>query len=591
MQFMNEFKRTSYCADISLNDVGKSVVVCGFVQKQRDKGNLIFVDLRDRTGIIQLSFNSDTKDYVFDMAKSLKSEYILAARGIVVKRESVNKDILTGEIEIFVDDMKIFSTSNTPPFHILDDINVKDELRLKYRYIDLRRPIMQHTFKIRHKISKATRDYFDDNGFLEIETPMLIKSTPEGARDYLVPSRVHKGNFFALPQSPQLFKQLLMVSGFDRYMQIVKCFRDEDLRADRQPEFTQIDLEMSFVDQEDVISINEGYIKYLFKQILDIDIPLPIPRITYDYAINTYGTDKPDTRFDLKLVDISDILKDTEFKVFSDVLSKGGIIKGIIVKNFADKLTRKEIDKLTEFVKDSNAKGLVFTRITSENETSSYEKFLTLSEVSDIRERFCATVGDVILIVADNDPNVVNNSLGRLRCEIADKFDLIDKSKFNFSWVVDFPLFEYDIENKRYISVHHPFTSVHDDDISLLGIDPVRCRAKAYDIVLNGCELGGGSIRINNQNLQKKIFEIIGFSKEDAYERFGFLLDAFQYGVPPHGGMAYGLDRLVMLMLGHESIRDVIAFPKVQNSSDIMTNCPSIVDENQLDELNIEIKK
>lgn len=585
----SKLKRTDYCGNISVKHIQKEVVVCGFVQKQRDKGNLIFVDLRDRTGIVQLSFNSETSREIFEKAKALKSEYVIIARGIVLRRTSINSDIKTGELEIFPNCLEILSVSKTPPFHILDEVNVKDELKLKYRYLDLRRPDMQKTFKMRHKVTKAVRDYFDENGFLEIETPILIKSTPEGARDYLVPSRVHKGSFFALPQSPQLFKQLIMVAGFDRYMQIAKCFRDEDLRADRQPEFTQIDIEMSFVDQEDIIDLNEKFIKYMFKEILEIDVVVPFRQIPYTQAIQTYGSDKPDTRFSLELSNLSNLLVDTEFNVFSNAISVGGSVRGILAKNLSSKLTRKEIDKLSEFVKTYKAKGLAYTRITDDGSTSSYEKFLSESEIAAIRDELGACCGDVIFIIADPDDNVVFDSLGNLRLEIAKKFGLIDKTVFDLLWVTDFPLFEYDQDAKRYVSKHHPFTCVNDEDLDLLETDPSKCRSKAYDLVLNGSEMGGGSIRISDQVLQQKIFSILGFSESEYKERFGFLLDAFEYGVPPHGGIAYGLDRLVMSFLGKESIKDVIAFPKVQNSSDLMVECPSPVDRDQLDELNIKL--
>ena len=589
MDTMQGLKRTHYCTELSKADAGNEVVVCGFVQKQRDKGNLIFIDLRDRTGIVQLTFDDKTERTQFEKAKSVRAEYVLMAKGTVKIRESVNTEIKTGEIEVFVTDLRVLSKAETPPFHITDDTNVNEELRLKYRYLDLRRNEMQRTMMTRHKIVKAARDYYDENGFIELETPILIKSTPEGARDYLVPSRVHPGSFYALPQSPQLYKQLLMLAGYDRYMQVAKCFRDEDLRADRQPEFTQIDLEMSFVDQDDVMAVNEGFMKYVFKRILNVDIQTPFRRLRYEEAMNRYGSDKPDTRFGLELCDLSDLVADTEFKVFRGALDAGGSVRAIVVKDAVDRLSRKEIDKLTDFVKTYRAKGLAFTRLTADGESSSYEKFLSESEKNVIRERLGATTGDVILIVADGSNDVVYDSLGQLRCELAKKLDLIPEGVFDLLWVTDFPLFEYDEENHRYAAKHHPFTAVADEDIDKIESDPAHCHAKAYDMVLNGCEVGGGSIRISNPELQNRMFRALGFTEEEANKRFGFLIDAFRYGAPPHGGMAYGLDRLVMLMLNKESIRDVIAFPKVQNASELMSQCPSEVDDQQLQELNIQI--
>ena len=589
MDTMQGLKRTHYCTELSKADAGSEVVVCGFVQKQRDKGNLIFIDLRDRTGIVQLTFDDKTERVQFEKAKSVRAEYVLMAKGTVKIRESVNTEIKTGEIEVAVNDLRVLSKAETPPFHITDDTNVNEELRLKYRYLDLRRNEMQRTMMTRHKIVKAARDYYDENGIVELETPILIKSTPEGARDYLVPSRVHPGSFYALPQSPQLYKQLLMLAGYDRYMQVAKCFRDEDLRADRQPEFTQIDLEMSFVDQGDVMTVNEGFMKYVFKRILNVDIQTPFRRLRYEDAMNRYGSDKPDTRFGLELCDLSDLVADTEFKVFRGALDAGGSVRAIVAKNSADRLSRKEIDKLTDFVKTYRAKGLAFTRFTADGESSSYEKFLSESEKNAIRARLDVTSGDVILIVADSSNDVVYDSLGQLRCELAKKLNLIPEDTFDLLWVTDFPLFEYDEENHRYAAKHHPFTAVADEDIDKIETDPAHCHAKAYDMVLNGCEVGGGSIRISNPELQSRMFRALGFTEEEANKRFGFLIDAFRYGAPPHGGMAYGLDRLVMLMLNKDSIRDVIAFPKVQNASELMSQCPAEVDEQQLKELSIEI--
>lgn len=584
---MNGLKRTHYCTDLNIQNIGETVVVAGWVQKTRDKGNLVFIDLRDRTGIVQLQFNENTEKEIIEKAKTARAEFVIMAKGTVIKRESINKEIKTGEIEINVTEFKILSQAQTPPFHIVDNTNVKEELRLKYRYLDLRRSEMQNTLIFRHKIVKAARDYYDENGFLEIETPILIKSTPEGARDYLVPSRVHKGSFYALPQSPQLYKQLLMLSGYDRYMQIARCFRDEDLRADRQPEFTQIDLEMSFVDQEDVLNINEGFMKYVFKKALDIDVTTPFARLTYKDAMERFGVDKPDTRYGMELCDLSDILKDTTFKVFSDALSAGGSVRAIVASGQVENLPRKKIDKLTDFVKTYKAKGLAFTRLTADSETSSFEKFLTPEEVTAVRTKLNAKAGDVILVVADPNTDTVLTSLGELRCHLAKELGLIDETQFNFLWVTDFPLFEYDEDNNRYVAKHHPFTAVCDEHADMLLTNPKDCNAKAYDLVLNGCEVGGGSIRINDPVMQQNMFKALGFTEEQANERFGFLIDAFKYGAPPHGGMAYGLDRLVMLMLNKESIRDVIAFPKVQTASELMTECPSTVDKKQLDELYI----
>lgn len=590
MDTMKGLKRTHYCTQLTTADIGKEVVAAGFVQKVRNLGNLVFIDLRDRTGILQLAFDDTVDKQLLQKASGVHAEYVLMAAGTVRKRESVNPDIPTGEIEVLVNDLRILSAAKTPPFEVTDQTNVKDELRLKYRYLDLRRSEMQHTLKMRHQITKAARDYFDDNGFLEIETPMLIKSTPEGARDYLVPSRVFPGSFFALPQSPQLYKQILMLSGYDKYMQIARCFRDEDLRADRQPEFTQIDLEMSFVDENDVMTVNEGYIKYVFKKVLDIDVKTPFLRMPYEEAMERFGSDKPDTRFGMELKNLSSLLTNCQFKVFAGALSTGSV-RAINVKGGADKLTRKEIDKLTDFVKTYGAKGLAYLRWTKDAQSSSYEKFLSEEEKQAIRTAMEAKEGDLLLVVADADNDVVFASLGALRCELANRLGLIDPKAFHFLWVTDFPLFEYDKEENRYVAKHHPFTCPAEEDLDKLLTDPEHCHARAYDMILNGCELGGGSIRINDPEIQWKMFEALGFDHDTAYARFGFLLDAFQYGVPPHGGMAYGLDRLVMLMLGKDSIRDVIAFPKVQNSSELMTSCPSEVDEKALQELGIAVVK
>ena len=585
---MQGLKRTHYCGTLREEHIGQTVVVSGWVQRNRDLGNLMFIDLRDRSGIVQLSFDDTTDKALFEKASTARSEFVLMAQGVVRARESINKDIPTGKIEIQVNDLRILAKSETPPFEITDTTNVKEDLRLKYRYLDLRRSELQNRIISRHKIVKIARDYFDENGFIEVETPILIKSTPEGARDYLVPSRVHHGKFYALPQSPQLYKQLLMLSGYDRYMQIARCFRDEDLRADRQPEFTQIDVEMSFVDEEDVMTINEGFIKRVFKEFLNYDVPTPFRRIPYDEAMDRYGIDKPDTRFGLELCNLSDLLTDCEFKVFAGALANGGSVRGINVKGAASALSRKEIDKLTDFVKTYRAKGLAFTRITADGESSSFEKFLKPEEVAAIRERMGAEVGDVLLIVADKN-QVVYDSLGQLRNHLARKLNLIEPNTYDFLWVTDFPLFEYDEEEGRYAAKHHPFTSPKLDQLARLENDKAHCYARAYDVIINGYEVGGGSIRINDPEVQNKMFKALGFTEEQAMERFGFLLNAFKYGVPPHGGMAYGLDRLIMIMTGTENIRDVIAFPKVQNASEQMTNCPDFVEDKSLAELAIAV--
>ena len=588
---MQGLKRTHYTTQLTTQQIGEVVTVAGWVQKSRNLGNLIFIDLRDRSGIVQLAFDDSTDRGIFEKAASVRGEYCIMAQGTVRRREAVNKEIPTGEIEIYVTDFRVLSKSITPPFEITDQTNVKEELRLKYRYLDLRRATMQRYLATRHKIAKVTRDYFDQHGFMEIETPVLVKSTPEGARDYLVPSRIHAGKFYALPQSPQIYKQLLMLSGFDRYLQITKCFRDEDLRADRQPEFTQIDLEMSFVEQDDVIAINEGYLKYLFKQVLDMDIQTPLRRIPYAEAMNRYGSDKPDTRFGLELMDLSPILKDTTFKVFAGALASGGSVRAINVKGAADKLTRKEIDKLTDFVKSYKAKGLAYTRVTSDAHTSSFEKFLTPDEVSALHTAVGLETGDVLLVVADPKNTVVFAALGALRKHLAEKLELIDKTKFDLLWVTDFPLFEYSEEENRYVSTHHPFTHPNLEDLPLLESHPDQVRSIAYDIVINGYEAGGGSIRIHDQELQDRMFRALGFTEERAQEQFGFLMDAFRYGAPPHGGLAFGLDRLTMIFTGTENIKDVIAFPKVQNASDLMSQCPSEVEDKALQDLHIAVSE
>ncbi|HCC34919.1 MAG TPA: aspartate--tRNA ligase [Ruminococcaceae bacterium] len=586
---MGNLRRTDYCGGLRTGDCGREVTVCGFVQRQRDLGQLIFIDLRDRTGLLQLCFDDNTDREIFSKAFQIRSEYVLMAKGKIRERSSVNPELPTGEIELFVDELRVLSQAETPPFEILPDSGVKEDLRLKYRFLDLRRPDLQGALITRHKITKCARDYFDRQGFIDIETPMLIKSTPEGARDYLVPSRVQQGSFFALPQSPQLYKQLLMVAGFDRYFQIAKCFRDEDLRADRQPEFTQIDIEMSFVGEDEVMSVNEGFIKEVFREILDTDIPTPFPRMPYREAMDRFGSDKPDIRFGMELCDLSGILSGCEARVFRGALDAGGCVRGINVKGGAGVYTRKEIDKLIEWIKAYGAKGLAYTRITPDAVSSSFEKFLSEAETENVRRALNAETGDLLLLVADADSAVVFDSLGALRIHTAKRLDIIDENRFAFLWVTDFPLVEYDAEEQRFTAKHHPFTSPKDEDLPLLETDIAAVRAKAYDMVLNGTEIGGGSVRINDIELQNRMFDALGFERQDAENRFGFLLNAFKYGVPPHGGMAYGLDRLVMLMLKKESIRDVMAYPKVASSGELMSGAPSGVDGKQLGELGIKI--
>ena len=584
---MNGMKRTDYCGELNKEKIGEEVIVSGWVQRQRDLGGLIFVDLRDRSGIIQLAFDDTTDPAVFEKAGVLRSEFVVMAKGKVRMRSSVNTEIPTGEIEIEVTELKILGESETPPFEILPNSAANEELRLKYRYLDLRRAPLQRNILMRHKIAKVTRDYFDENGFIEIETPTLIKSTPEGARDYLVPSRVHKGSFFALPQSPQLYKQLLMLSGFDRYMQIARCYRDEDLRADRQPEFTQIDLEMSFVEKEDVFGIAEGYIKRLFKDVLDVEIPTPLTRLTYTEAMENYGSDKPDTRFDMKIKDLSDIVENCGFGVFSDTVKNGGTVRAITAKNAASVYTRKEIDKLTEEAKGIGAKGLAFIRWVDDAPSCSFAKFMTEDELKAIYERTGAEKGDVVLIVADRKKTVLS-VLGALRLTVAKRLDIIPE-QFNFLWITEFPFFEYNEETGNWDAMHHPFTKPLDECIQYLDNAPEKVFADAYDLVLNGIELSSGSIRITDPELQKHMFKALGLSDEEAYQKFGFLTDAFRFGAPPHGGMGIGLDRLTMLMCGCDNLRDVVAFPKVSNSSELMSGAPSQVDEKQLCELSIAV--
>ncbi len=587
--FTSADKRTKYCGEFRTEDIGKRVTVNGWVQRQRDLGGLIFIDLRDRTGVVQLAFDDETDKAIFDTAFGIRSEWVLSAKGVVRQRSSVNKNIPTGEVEIAVDELKVLGVAQTPPFEVGDNSNVGEETALKYRYIDLRRPQMQKNIIMRHNIARVAREYYYENGFLEIETPMMIKSTPEGARDYLVPSRVHKGSFYALPQSPQIYKQLLMLSGYDRYIQLARCFRDEDLRADRQPEFTQIDLEMSFATQEDIMEMNEGFIKRLFKEVLDVDIPTPMPRLTFAEAMNRYGSDKPDTRYAMEITDISDLVAKCGFGVFSGAVQGGGSVRCIVAKNAVSTLTRKEIDKLTEQAKGIGAKGLAFIRYAEDTPNCSFAKFMTEDEMAAIYERTGAEKGDVVLIVADRKKTVLS-VLGALRLTVAKRLDIIP-DQFNFLWITEFPFFEYNEETGNWDAMHHPFTSPLDECIEYLESAPEKVYAKAYDLVLNGVELSSGSIRITDPELQKKMFTALGLSDEEAEQKFGFLTGAFRYGAPPHGGMGIGLDRLVMLMAGADSIRDVIAFPKVANSSELMSGAPSPVDEKQLQELSIGIIK
>ena len=586
-------KRTKYCGEFTSADIGAQVCVMGWAQKQRDLGGLIFIDLRDRSGIIQLAFDDSTPEEVYKSAFKVRSEFVLCVKGVVRARGegAVNKNIPTGEIEIAVNDLKILSAAATPPFAIVENSDVKPELRLKHRYLDLRRPDMQSRIIARSKIAKITRDYFEEQGFIEIETPNLVKPTPEGARDYLVPSRVHPGSFYALPQSPQLYKQLLMLSGFDRYLQIARCYRDEDLRADRQPEFTQIDEELSFVTQDDVIEINEGFLKRVFKEFLGRDIELPLPRMTYAEAMERFGSDKPDLRFGYELKNLSDIVKNSEFKVFSGAVEAGGSVRAINIDGGA-KMSRKEIDSLVEFVKTYRAKGLAWYKYAEDGSfSSSYAKFLTEDENKAILDAMTAKPGDLILIVADAKNAVVFDSLGALRREVAFRLNVIKPGDFKMLWITEFPLLEYDDEDGRFYAKHHPFTMPMEEDLQYLDSDPGRVRAIAYDIVINGTEAGGGSVRINIPEIQQKMFSVLGMEKEEYEEKFGFLLEAYRYGAPPHAGLAFGFDRLVSLLLEIEDIRDVIAFPKVQNASELMTGAPAPTDMKALNELSIAVVK
>ena len=591
MDFMTGLKRTMYCGEPRLADAGKEITVAGWVQRQRDLGALIFIDLRDRTGILQLAFDESTDRAIFEKAFSARNEFVLMAKGTVRERSSKNTEIPTGEVELEVTDLRVLSKSETPPFEIVENCPTAELTRLKYRYLDLRRPDLQRNILLRHKVTKVTRDYFDENGFVEIETPILIRSTPEGARDFLVPSRIHKGSFYALPQSPQLYKQLSMVAGFDRYMQIARCFRDEDLRADRQPEFTQIDLEMSFVDVEDVLAIGEGYIRRLFQEVLGVEIPLPLPRLTYREAMERYGSDKPDTRYGMQLYDLTEVVRNCGFGVFTGAVQGGGSVRGITAKGAFSVLTRKEVDKLTEMVKGIGAKGLAWARLGEDGSvSSSFAKFLTEEENRALLETAGAEPGDVVLIIGDTKNALVLSVLGALRQEVAKKLQIIPKDQFNFLWITEFPFFDWDEDLQQFVAMHHPFTAPLDECLPYLESDKAKVRAKAYDLVLNGIELSSGSIRITDPQLQSRIFKLLGLSDEESHEKFGFLTDAFRYGAPPHGGMGLGLDRIVMQMLGCESLRDVIAFPKVQNASEPMTECPARVDNVQLDDLGIALQ-
>lgn len=582
--------RSYYCGDVTEQQIGEKVVLKGWVQRRRDLGGLIFIDLRDRAGIVQIVFNTAVSEEAFKLAEKVRNEYVLEVEGIVVARSenTVNPNLKTGKIEIQADRLAIINNAKTPPFMIENETDVAEDVRLKYRYLDLRRPVMFETMKMRHAITKSIRGFLDEEGFIDVETPVLTKSTPEGARDYLVPSRVHPGEFYALPQSPQLFKQLLMISGFDRYYQIARCFRDEDLRADRQPEFTQIDIETSFMSQEDILAMTERMIKRLMKEVKNVDIETPLPRLTYEEAMNRYGSDKPDTRFGMELVDVSEIVKNAGFKVFASAVTSGGQVKAINAKGAASKYSRKDIDALGEFAARYGAKGLAWLKAENEGLKGPVAKFFTEAEQSQIAAATNAETGDLLLFVADKK-SVVADALGALRNKLGKELGLIDESKFNFLWVTDWPLLEYDEEAGRYTAAHHPFTMPFEEDIEKLETDPASVKAQAYDIVLNGYELGGGSLRIYKRDVQEKMFKALGFSKEQAQSQFGFLLDAFDYGTPPHGGIALGLDRIVMLLAGRSNLRDTIAFPKTASASCLLTDAPGAVSEAQLDELQLKL--
>ncbi|CAC9107475.1 Aspartyl-tRNA synthetase [Staphylococcus aureus] len=585
-------KRTTYCGLVTEAFLGQEITLKGWVNNRRDLGGLIFVDLRDREGIVQVVFNPAFSEEALKIAETVRSEYVVEVQGTVTKRdpETVNPKIKTGQVEVQVTNIKVINKSETPPFSINEEnVNVDENIRLKYRYLDLRRQELAQTFKMRHQITRSIRQYLDDEGFFDIETPVLTKSTPEGARDYLVPSRVHDGEFYALPQSPQLFKQLLMISGFDKYYQIVKCFRDEDLRADRQPEFTQVDIEMSFVDQEDVMQMGEEMLKKVVKEVKGVEINGAFPRMTYKEAMRRYGSDKPDTRFEMELIDVSQLGRDMDFKVFKDTVENDGEIKAIVAKGAAEQYTRKDMDALTEFVNIYGAKGLAWVKVVEDGLTGPIGRFFETENVETLLTLTGAEAGDLVMFVADK-PNVVAQSLGALRVKLAKELGLIDETKLNFLWVTDWPLLEYDEDAKRYVAAHHPFTSPKEADIAKLGTAPEEAEANAYDIVLNGYELGGGSIRIHDGELQEKMFEVLGFTKEQAQEQFGFLLDAFKYGAPPHGGIALGLDRLVMLLINRTNLRDTIAFPKTASATCLLTNAPGEVSDKQLEELSLRIR-
>lgn len=583
-------KRTDYCGKFDISNVGQTITVFGWVQRQRDLGNLIFIDLRDRSGIIQLSFNDQTDREIFAKAQSVRSEYVVAAVGTVAERESKNHDIPTGEIEVIVNDFRIVSKAQTPPFEIEKSEKVGDEITLKYRYLNLRNEKLTKNILMRHKIAKIAREYFYDNDFIEIETPMMIKSTPEGARDYVVPSRVHNGKFYALPQSPQIYKQLTMIAGFDRYIQLARCFRDEDLRADRQPEFTQIDLEMSFVDCDDIMSMAEGFISKLMKETINVDVPEKLERMTFADAMNKYGSDKPDTRFGMLIQDISDWADKTDFVVFKNAIADGGSVKAIVAKNAAKAYSRKKIDKLTEYAKGIGAKGLAYIRWADEEPNCSFNKFLKDGELQELIAKLGAEQGDVVFIVSDKTRKALT-VMGALRLAIAKELDIIPEGKWNFLWITEMPFFELDEESCEWVAAHHPFTMPMEESIQYLDTDKSKVKAQAFDLVLNGTELSSGSMRITDCDLQTKMFELLGMEQEEIDAKFGFLVDAYHYAAPPHGGMGIGLDRLAMLICGADSLRDVVAFPKVQNASELMSGAPSVIDDIQLDELGIDITK
>ncbi|MFA5635070.1 MAG: aspartate--tRNA ligase [Anaerovoracaceae bacterium] len=590
MAVSNIFKRTNMCGELNLAHMGSEVVLNGWIQKRRNLGGLIFCDLRDKTGIVQIVFNEDVPKELFEKADGLRNEFVVGIRGAVKERQAKNKELATGDIEVFANDLIIYSQAETPPIYIKDDDDVSENLRMKYRYLDLRKNKMQNNLRFRHMVAKLTRDFFDSQGFTEVETPMLIKPTPEGARDYLVPSRVNRGQFYALPQSPQMFKQILMVAGTDRYFQIVKCFRDEDLRADRQPEFTQIDVEMSFVDVDDVIEIQEQFLKELFQKLMDTEISLPLPRITYEEAMKRYGSDKPDTRFGFELHSLNEKVKDSSFPVFADAILSGGDVRAININGHSADFSRKDLDKLQDEIKAYGARGLAWIRIGDNEATSSFNKFYDQEGLLSLAEEVEGKPGDLILIVAGK-PSIVFDSLGYLRRELAGRLGMLNDKVYNLLWVVDFPLLEYDEDSQRFKAMHHPFTSPKTEDIPILESDPAKVKAKAYDLVLNGVELGGGSIRIHDRDLQSKMFSVLGLTKEEREDKFGFLLEAFKYGTPPHGGIAYGLDRLIMLLSGEKSIREVIAFPKNQAAVCMLSEAPSVASDEQLEELGIAVIK